>query len=277
MEPGKVQLVQHWPTTASRKEVHQYLGFANCYRIYFGNFCHIVAASYALTSSEVWFSRFSKAELAFKRLKCSVVSAPVMVLQTWKCSLWWRWMPQIWDLKEYSLHGLKLTASSIHMSFCPKSCCPAERNVGDFEELAVKRSGGTVWKGRNSLSWFELIIRTIHILKLLNGWIHIKPGGQYSFHDLLSSHLLDNVQRISNLMHCRGNLMKKVRLEEMRQLSRSFVFLVVWLGELRNGLRELIKESRSFQRYQITDLYNWSPSVRGFGSLEWGMMFVNTW
>lgn len=80
MNPEKVRAVQEWPTPTSRQEVQRFLGLANFYRKFVCNFSHISSPLHALTSSKVQFLWSPQAESAFKKLKTSLVFAPVLIL-----------------------------------------------------------------------------------------------------------------------------------------------------------------------------------------------------
>ena len=55
MDPTKVSAVTGWPTPSTRKQLQQFLGFANFYRRFIRNFSSVAAPLHALTSSKARF------------------------------------------------------------------------------------------------------------------------------------------------------------------------------------------------------------------------------
>ncbi|XP_065821877.1 uncharacterized protein lrfn4b [Labrus bergylta] len=80
MDPSKVSAVSEWPTPTNRKQVQRFLGFANFYRRFIRNFSSIAAPLHTLTSPLVKFQWSPQADKAFKKLRVSFVSAPILRL-----------------------------------------------------------------------------------------------------------------------------------------------------------------------------------------------------
>ena len=82
---SKVKDVVEWPTPTSVKDVKSFLGLASFYRKFIKHFSEIAARLTDLTkkgrveiwSLEVWIG---KMELAFRQLKATMVTAPVLQL-----------------------------------------------------------------------------------------------------------------------------------------------------------------------------------------------------
>ena len=62
MDQAKVSAVAEWPMPDSRKEVQQFLGFANFYWRFIRGFSTIAAPLHALTSPQVRFNWSLEAE-----------------------------------------------------------------------------------------------------------------------------------------------------------------------------------------------------------------------
>ncbi|KAI3368495.1 hypothetical protein L3Q82_025508 [Scortum barcoo] len=80
MDPEKGSAVCNWPPLTSRKNVQQFLGFANFYRKFIRNFSTVEAPLHALTSPKVTFQWGPEAEGAFQRLKRLFTTAPVLTM-----------------------------------------------------------------------------------------------------------------------------------------------------------------------------------------------------
>ena len=78
-DPEKVKAVTEWPTPSSRKQLQQFLGFANFYRRFIRNYSKLAAPLTRLTSSKTMFSWTPEAGLAFQLLKERFSSAPILI------------------------------------------------------------------------------------------------------------------------------------------------------------------------------------------------------
>ena len=140
MDPEKTSAVEKWPTPTSRKETQRFLGFANFYRRFIRNFSSVASPLHALTSSKTQFHWDHKAEAAFRRLKKSFSTAPILSLPD----------PALQFIVEVDASDLGVGAilsqrsvkdNKIHpCAFLSKKLSPAERNydIGNRELLAVK-------------------------------------------------------------------------------------------------------------------------------------------
>lgn len=78
-DPAKTQAVVEWPRPTSRKQLQQFLGFANFYRRFIRDYSRIAAPLTRLTSPSLPFSWTPEAEAAFGDLKKRFTSAPVLI------------------------------------------------------------------------------------------------------------------------------------------------------------------------------------------------------
>ena len=76
--PDQVRVVQEFPTPSNLKELRNFLGLANYYRRFVKGFSHIAAPLNALTRKGVSFKWSEQCAVAFDKLKCALVSAPVL-------------------------------------------------------------------------------------------------------------------------------------------------------------------------------------------------------
>ncbi|KAL2095692.1 hypothetical protein ACEWY4_007840 [Coilia grayii] len=78
MDPTKVSAVTSWPVPENRKQLQQFLGFANFYRRFIRNYSSVAAPLTALTSTKQSFSWTTAADEAFRNLKTRFTSAPIL-------------------------------------------------------------------------------------------------------------------------------------------------------------------------------------------------------
>ena len=79
-DPDKLAAVHDIPVPCNRKQVRQFLGFANFYRRFLPpNFSSIIAPLTALTSEKNPFKWTCKCRAAFDRVKLLLTSTPVLV------------------------------------------------------------------------------------------------------------------------------------------------------------------------------------------------------
>jgi hypothetical protein len=79
MDPVKVAGVAEWPAPTSRKEVQQFLGFANFYRRFIRDYSHIARPLFDLTG-KAEFKWGEEQEAAFQDLKARITSSPILIL-----------------------------------------------------------------------------------------------------------------------------------------------------------------------------------------------------
>ena len=77
-DPSKISVVKDWPTPASVKEVRSFVGFCSYYRKFIREFSSIAKPLLKLTENGVKFEWDDDCEAAFDRLKCAMISAPVL-------------------------------------------------------------------------------------------------------------------------------------------------------------------------------------------------------
>ena len=78
-DTGKVKAVEEWPQPTTRTELRQFLGFAGFYRRFIRDFSKVAAPLHALTSTLHPFKWTPEADVAFKALKATFTTAPVLV------------------------------------------------------------------------------------------------------------------------------------------------------------------------------------------------------
>lgn len=82
VDPAKIQIILLIPTPSTHTEVHSFLGFSGCYRIFIKNFSQIATPLYALTGN-IDFIWTNKCDITFEDLKWLVSIAPVLQGQNW--------------------------------------------------------------------------------------------------------------------------------------------------------------------------------------------------
>lgn len=140
MDPNKVKAVSQWPTPSSRRELQQFLGFANFYRRFIRNFSSIALPLTTLTSSKRTFKWTCETEMAFSKLKSMFTSAPILSIPD----------PSVQFVVEVDASDAGVGAilsqrlpkdNKMHpCAFFSRRLTPTERNygIGDRELLAVK-------------------------------------------------------------------------------------------------------------------------------------------
>lgn len=79
MDPVKVKGVQEWPWPTMKRELQQFLGFANYYCRFIQGFAHIAHPLHHLTGNKQWHWGIDE-EKAFQGLKTAITTAPVLIL-----------------------------------------------------------------------------------------------------------------------------------------------------------------------------------------------------
>ena len=82
--PDKVRVVQEFPTPTNLKELRNFLGLANYYRRFVKGFSHIANPLNALTKKGVYLHWTEECAVAFDKLKCALVSAPILAYPSFK-------------------------------------------------------------------------------------------------------------------------------------------------------------------------------------------------
>ena len=77
-DPAKIDKVATWPTPTCRREVQQFLGFANYYRRFIRNFADVVKPLHRLTEKVTTFAWSDSCQSAFSELRCRLTSAPIL-------------------------------------------------------------------------------------------------------------------------------------------------------------------------------------------------------
>jgi len=100
MDPAKVSGVTSCPDPNCRKQMQQFLGFANFYRRFIRDYSTIAIPLTSLTSSKVSFSWILATEVAFQTLKTQFTSATILQIPASRLTLTasssWRWMHLMW-------------------------------------------------------------------------------------------------------------------------------------------------------------------------------------
>lgn len=78
-DPEKIKAVAEWPMPSTRKQLQQFLGFANFYRRFIQDFSQVVAPLTRLTSPKVPFQWSPEAEKAVCVLKRLFSTSPVLI------------------------------------------------------------------------------------------------------------------------------------------------------------------------------------------------------
>ena len=81
MDPAKVEAVKEWPTPKDKRELQQFLGFANYYRRFINRFADIAWPLHKLTGNCSW-TWTHREDAAFSTLKNAITSAPALALPT---------------------------------------------------------------------------------------------------------------------------------------------------------------------------------------------------
>ena len=76
--PNKVRVVQEFPTPTNLKELRSFIVLANYYRHFVRGFSHIANPFNALRKKNVPFVWTAAYAEAFDKLKCALVSAPIL-------------------------------------------------------------------------------------------------------------------------------------------------------------------------------------------------------
>jgi hypothetical protein len=77
-DPNKTAKVSSWPVPASKREVQQFVGFANYYRRFIKNFAQLARPLHRLTEQGVPFKWTDHCQEAFDQLRTRLCSAPVL-------------------------------------------------------------------------------------------------------------------------------------------------------------------------------------------------------
>ena len=83
MDPVKVEGIMNWPTPASVKEVHSFLGFCNFYRAFIPSFSHLARPLNDLTKKNQQWSWGKREQDAFMALKIICTTYPVLRTPDW--------------------------------------------------------------------------------------------------------------------------------------------------------------------------------------------------
>ena len=139
MDPAKIEDVVSWPPPTNRKELQQFLGFANFYRQFIHGFSSTVQPLMPLTSTKAPFLWTPEAEATFTNLKTRLSTAPVLIMHN----------PEEQFILEVDATDTGVGAvlsqqgpdGKVHpCAFFSRCLSPAEINyaIGDRELLALK-------------------------------------------------------------------------------------------------------------------------------------------
>lgn len=206
MDPTKVAAVRDWPTPKNRREVQQFLGFANFYRRFIEGYGRVSKPLTELTGKNQW--KWEKdQEDAFQELKRRVCSAPVLAMPNnngmFRVEA---------DSSDFATGGIlsqqQLDGKWKPIAFISHSLNPTERNyeIYDKEMLAIMTSldewrqyllGAKeifeIWTDHKNLSYFRKPqklnrrqARWTTELQEYHFTLHHKSGKQMTKADLLS-------------------------------------------------------------------------------------------
>jgi hypothetical protein len=140
MDPVKVAGVAEWPAPTTKKEVQQFLGFANFYRRFIQDYSHIARPLFLLTGKTnfIWGEEQTD---AFQELKDRITSAPILALADDATPF--RVEADSSDVATGAVLSQQSgTDSKWHpVAYLSKSLSPVERNyeIHDKEMLAIIR------------------------------------------------------------------------------------------------------------------------------------------
>jgi hypothetical protein len=78
MEPARVASIETWPTPTNVKQLQQFLGFANFYRMFIHNYTRVIHPMLQLLKKDTTFTWTSACEDAFAALKHAFLNAPII-------------------------------------------------------------------------------------------------------------------------------------------------------------------------------------------------------
>lgn len=160
-DPEKIRALMEWPTPTTRKQLQQFLGFANFYRRFIKGFSSVVAPLTRLTSPKVPFLWSPEAEQAVGVLKELFSISPVLIHP--KTSLQFIVEVDVSDLDVGAVLSQRSpTNQRLHpCAFFSKKLSPTERNydVGNRELLAIWLDGAeqpfVVWTDHKNLAYIQ--------------------------------------------------------------------------------------------------------------------------
>ena len=77
-DPANVKRVATWPTPTTKREVHQFLGFASYYRHFIKDFAGIAKPLHRLTEEGGTFLWTDECERAFEKLRHLLTTTPLL-------------------------------------------------------------------------------------------------------------------------------------------------------------------------------------------------------
>ena len=83
-DPVKVEKVRNWPTPQSAKDVQQFLGLANYYRMFVQSFSTTARPLHHLTEKSVHFKWTPECQEAFDSLRTQLTSTPILAYPNFK-------------------------------------------------------------------------------------------------------------------------------------------------------------------------------------------------
>jgi hypothetical protein len=140
VDPKKTAVVAAWPTPANKKELQQFLGFANFFRRFIKNYSRIAAPMTKLTGN-VPFTPDAAFHHAFETLKQALVSPPVLKLPEFD-----KPFTVVVDASDKAVGGILLQENR-PIAFESRMLTSAERNypTHDRECLAIVHAY-TIWR-----------------------------------------------------------------------------------------------------------------------------------
>src|SRR5882757_2211124 len=162
MDKVKLDGVTSWPTPKTLREVRAFLGFANFYRKFIGNYSNLARPLIDLTKKDTPFIWTNDQENAFLTLKSRFIAAPVLRMPDQS-----RPFTIAVDASLHATGGVLMQKDGngdLHpCSYLSTSFSPAEKNyqIYDRELLAIIRALET-WRHYLLGSEFPVIIHTDH-------------------------------------------------------------------------------------------------------------------
>lgn len=168
-DPDKVEAILNYPTPSNRKELKRFLGTATWYRRFVPNFSTVAGPLNKLTSNKKNTPPFKwtdEAEVAFKKLKECLVSAPVLSCPDYNLPF-----EVHTDASNYGIGGMltqSINGKEHPIAYMSKSLTAAEKNysITERETLAVlvalehwrcyleNGKTFTVYTDHSALKWF---------------------------------------------------------------------------------------------------------------------------
>ena len=150
MDPTKLDGIRNWPTPAKVKDVHSFLGFANFYRKFIGDYSNITRPLLDLTKKDTSWNWNNSYQNAFNRLKNCFLTKPILHLPNTS-----KPFTIATDASKYASGSILLQADSMengtHAPTCPNRLEQQNETTTSMTEnsllsFVVSRFGTTTYK-----------------------------------------------------------------------------------------------------------------------------------